>query len=85
MSERWVTIEKAEECTGLPASFFHERTGKTGIVWPEGRVWKWFEGRKLVDLSALYTFIDERPSQPSQRGRRKKDAACRSNQHAQPA
>lgn len=70
MTTRWITIEKAEEVTGLPASFFHERTGLSG-VWPEGTVWKWFEGRKLVDLAALYEFIDARPSIPSQRGRRR--------------
>lgn len=70
----WVTIEKAQERTGLPASFFHERTGASG-VWPEGRVWKWFEGRKLLDLDALYTLIDKAPSVASNRGRRRAEPA----------
>lgn len=67
---RWVTIEKAAELTGLAASFLHERTGASG-VWPEGRVWKWFDGRKLVDLQALYAVIDKAPSVASKRGRRR--------------
>ena len=67
---RWRTIGKAAETTGLPASYFHERTGASGC-WPEGPVWKWFDGRKLVDLDALYRLIDQRPSIASQRGRRK--------------
>lgn len=71
---RWVTVDKAEEETGLPASFFHERTGAAG-VWAEGKVWKWFEGRKLVDLDALYTLIDKAPSVASRRGRRRSDEA----------
>lgn len=66
---RWVTIEKAEELTGLPASFFHERTGAAG-VWPEGPIWKWFEGRKLIQYDALNELIDHTPSVPSNRGRR---------------
>ncbi len=45
---RWLTIEKAADSTGLPASYFHERTSPTSGVWAEGVVWKWFEGRKLV-------------------------------------
>jgi hypothetical protein len=84
MTARWVTIDKASEVTGLPAQFLHERTGTAG-VWPEGRVWKWFEGRKLIDLAALYTLIDERASVPTQRGRRTKVASCQSRPHAQPA
>lgn len=75
MTTRWTTIEKAAELTGLPASFFHERTGTSG-QWPEGKVWKWFEGRKLVDLLALYALIDQRPSMPSQRGRRRSADSC---------
>ena len=67
---RWITIEKAASETGFPASYFHERTGVSGC-WPEGPVWKWFDGRKLVDLEALYRLIDQRPSIASQRGRRK--------------
>ncbi len=66
---RWVTIEKAAELTGLSSSMLHERTGRAGH-WPEGRVWKWFEGRKLLDLEALYELIDGLPSTPSQRGRK---------------
>lgn len=69
ISSCWVTIDKAAEKTGLPASFFHERTGMTGH-WPEGKVWKWFEGRKLIDLEALYRLIDTLPSKPTKRGRK---------------
>lgn len=68
---RWLTIEKVAESTGLPASYFHERTAPTAGVWPEGVVWKWFDGRKLVDLEALYHLIDQAPSVASMRGRRK--------------
>ncbi|HTH09695.1 MAG TPA: hypothetical protein VMA55_09000 [Acidovorax sp.] len=76
MTTRWVTLERATELTGLPVTFFHERTGKAG-VWPEGQVWKWFEGRKLIDMQALDSFIDQRPSVPSQRGRRPRaEDAC---------
>ena len=67
---RWVTFERASDLTGLPVTYFHERTGSSG-KWPEGRLWKWFEGRKMIDSQALDEFIDERPSSPSQRGRRK--------------
>lgn len=65
---RWVTIDKAVELTGLPPSFLHERTGVSGH-WPEGQVWKWFEGRKLLDLQALYKLVDSTPSIASKRGR----------------
>jgi hypothetical protein len=68
---RWLTIEKAADSTGLPASYFHERTSPTSGVWAEGVVWKWFEGRKLVDLEALYNLIDQAPSVASMRGRRR--------------
>ncbi|MGO4608386.1 hypothetical protein AB4142_18815 [Variovorax sp. 2RAF20] len=68
---RWITLEKAEAETGLPKSFFHERTGASG-TWPENQVWKWFDGRKLIDLEALYTLIDKRPSIQSNRGRKAK-------------
>ncbi|VTU37173.1 hypothetical protein [Variovorax sp. PBL-E5] len=81
---RWVTIEKAAEETGLPASFFHERTGVSG-VWPEGKVWKWFDGRKLVDLEALYDFIDKRPSIQSNRGRKRAEPPCQNQPQHQPA
>lgn len=81
-SARWVTIGKAEEITGLPSSFFHERTGTSGI-WPEGPIWKWFEGRKLINIDALYGLIEHTPSVQSNRGRRK---TCPDNQqHAHPA
>lgn len=79
-SSRWVTIEKASDSTGLPASFFHERTGVSGH-WPEGKVWKWFEKRKLIDLEALNFLIDNNPSKPTKRGRR---PACQ-DQSALPA
>lgn len=69
----WVTVKKAEERTGLPGTFFDERTGASG-VWPEGVIWKWFEGRKLVDLNAFYDLVDRTPSVASNRGRRR-DAA----------
>lgn len=74
---QWMTIERAAELTGLPDSFLHERTGAVG-VWPEGTVWKWFEGRKLIDYHALHRLIDATPSVPSNRGRRRtpKDDAC---------
>lgn len=81
---RWVTIEKAAEETGLPGSFFHERTGVAG-VWPEGKVWKWFEGRKLVDLVALYDLIDKRPSIQSNRGRKRGTPQCQDQHSPQPA
>jgi hypothetical protein len=67
---RWVTIDKAEEITGLPSTFFHERTGAAG-VWPEGPVWKWFEGRKLIQMEALNGLIDRAPSVASNRGRKR--------------
>jgi hypothetical protein len=72
----WVTVKKAEERTGLPASFFDERTGASGI-WPEGKVWKWWEGRKLLNLEAVYDLIDAAPSVASNRGRRPKSATDR--------
>jgi hypothetical protein len=81
---RWVTIEKAAEVTGLPSTFFHERTGASG-VWPEGPVWKWFDGRKLVDLEALYHLIDKRPSIQSNRGRKRAEPACENKPVPQPA
>lgn len=84
MTTRWVTLEKASEITGLGVQFFHERTGTAGM-WPEGKVWKWFEGRKLVDLVALYSFIDERPSVASQRGRRRSATTCENKTPAPPA
>lgn len=79
---RWVTIEKAAVETGLPASFFHERTGASG-EWPEGKVWKWFDGRKLVELEALYDLIAKRPSIPSNRGRKSRQSECQ--EEPQPA
>lgn len=81
---RWVTVEKAAEETGLPSTFFHERTGASG-VWPEGKVWKWFDGRKLVDLIALYELIDKRPSIQSNRGRKRAEPQCQDQHHPQPA
>jgi len=81
---RWVTIEKASEETGLPASFFHERTGISGS-WPEGPVWKWFDGRKLVDIEALYDLIDRRPSIQSNRGRKRAESKCQDQHSPQPA
>lgn len=72
---RWVTLERASDLSGLPVSFLHERTGKAGI-WPEGQVWKWFEGRKMIDVDALDEFIDQKPSVASQRGRRAAGVAC---------
>lgn len=75
MSNRWMTVMKAGEETGLPCTFFDERTGVSG-EWPEGKVWKWFEGRKLIDLQELYTLIDKKPSVPSRRGRRKAKTEC---------
>lgn len=64
----WVTIEKSHDLTGLPESFFHERTGGSGF-WPESKVWKWFEGRKLIDVDALNLLIAKTPSVASKRGR----------------
>ena len=75
MSARWVTVKKIAEMTGLPVAFFDERTGRSGC-WPEGVVWKWFEGRKLIDSEALDTFIDNDMSPPSLRGRKKASEAC---------
>ena len=75
MSTRWVTIRKAAEPTGLPESFFDERTGRSGR-WPEGVVWKWFENRKMIDSQALDEFIDSNSSPPSARGRKKASEPC---------
>lgn len=75
---QWVTPTKAAELTGLPVTFFDERTNPSGL-WPEGIVWKWFEGRKLIDLQALNSLIDLTPSVASNRGKRRvpaNDAAC---------
>lgn len=72
-ASRWVTINKASELTGLPVTFFNDRTGRSG-VWPEGRVWKWFEGRKMIDSNALDEFIDKASCAPSTRGRKKAEA-----------
>lgn len=82
--KRWITIEKAQEETGLPASFFHERTGISG-TWPENKVWKWFDGRKLIDLEALYDLIDRRPSIQSNRGRKRAEPKCQDHHSPQPA
>lgn len=85
MINNWVTIEKAQELTGLPASFLHERTGLSG-TWPECKVWKWFEGRKLIDMEALNALIAKTPSVPSNRGRRKAaNDQCHEPQASQPA
>ena len=73
MTTRWITLKKAEELTGLPATFFDERTGASG-VWPEGKLWKWHDGRKLVDLEAFYAHVDVTPSVASNRGRRRDSA-----------
>lgn len=67
-SLRWMTPAKAEELTGLPATWFEERTGPSG-KWPEGKAWKWHDGRKLIDLDAFYDMVDAAPSVPSMRGR----------------
>lgn len=86
-AREWVTVKKAEERTGLPATFFDERTGASG-VWPEGEVWKWFEGRKLIDLEAFYALVDETPSVASHRGRRRLPASndqCPEHQEARRA
>ena len=74
-----MTIEKAQDFTGLSSSFLHECTGSSGL-WPEGVVWKWFQGRKLIDLEALYEHIDQAPSVASNRGRRRD---LRVSHHAQ--
>ncbi len=75
MTARWVTLKKAAEQTGLPVTFFDERTGKSGR-WPEKVVWKWFEGRKMIDSAALDEFIDCDSSPPSTRGRKKAEQPC---------
>lgn len=79
----WVTMKKAEDITGLPASFFDERTSPTGH-WPENRVWKWWEGRKLLDMDQVNLMIDKATSTPSQRGRHR-STACNDNQVGRPA
>lgn len=70
MIARWMTVEHAGEWTGLTEDFFlsHMRDG----LWIEGEVWKWVQGRKLIDLQAFYTWADTQPSIPSRRGRKKK-------------
>jgi len=80
----WVTVKKAEERTGLPSSFFDERTSPAG-VWPEGKVWKWFEGRKLVNLAAVFDLIETTPSIPSNRGRRPANDPCHAPSRTLPA
>ncbi len=75
MTTRWVTLQKAADLTGLPITFFDKRTGRGGC-WPEGRVWKWFEGRKMIDSNALDEFIDHSDSPPTTRGRKKASEAC---------
>ena len=72
---RWITVNKASELTGLPVTFFNERTGRSG-TWPEGKIWKWFEGRKLIDSSALDVYIDNNASPPTTRGRKKASEIC---------
>ncbi|MBV7418474.1 hypothetical protein KW830_08390 [Comamonas sp. CMM03] len=67
---RWITLKKASELSGLATSFYDERTGRSGH-WPEGVVWKWFEGRKMIDVDAMDSFIDNDTSAPSKRGRKK--------------
>lgn len=72
---RWVTVNKASDLTGLPTTFFDERTGASGH-WPENKVWKWFEGRKLIDIDALDSYIDQKISPPSSRGRKRAKEPC---------
>jgi len=68
---RWMTIARASDLTGLPRKFFYERTSaRCGGIWPENEVC-WIDGRKLVDLVAVYAVIDRRVSGPaSLRGHR---------------
>lgn len=69
---RWVTLQKAADIKGLPVTFYDERTGRSA-TWPEGTVWKWFEGRKMIDLEALDHYIDQKPGIPSTRGRKARE------------
>lgn len=75
MSARWITVQKVSDLTGLPTTFFDERTGASA-TWPEGTVWKWFEGRKMIDSQALDAFIDKAICPPSTRGRKKRTQPC---------
>ena len=72
-SLRWMTIRKASEVTGLSISFLYERTSASHPVSLSPRrrsgFWKWFGGRKLVDLAALYAEIEASPNVRSMRGR----------------
>lgn len=71
----WVTIEKAVELRGLPYQYLQERTGPAGH-WTEGEVWKWIDGRKVIDLDALDALYDKAQSTPTNRGRRPANDAC---------
>lgn len=73
-SVRWVTVALASDLTGFTEEFFQEHS--RGGLWVEGKVWKWVQGRKLFDLQALYVWIDQQPSIPSKRGRKRKGKAC---------
>jgi hypothetical protein len=66
--QHWVTVNRAAEVTGLPSSFMHERTSRSARVWPEGVVWKWFDGRKLIELNAFMDLVHRTRSAPTNRG-----------------
>lgn len=80
---RWVTFERAEQQTGLGMAFFHAHT--TDGTWAEGPIWKWVLGRKMIDLEALYAWIDQQPSIASNRGRRKDPSRCHPERQPEPA
>lgn len=68
MGDRWMTLRLAAERTGFGVPFFtaHTNDGR----WAEGVVWKWGLGRKVIDLQALYRWIDKQASAPTACGRR---------------
>jgi len=73
LNEGWVTIRKASEMTGLSKSFLYERTGaRSALLCAESAtpiLSKWYFGRKLVNLGALFEDIESCPEAQSRRGR----------------
>jgi hypothetical protein len=76
LESTWITTQRAAEITGLPVTWFDERTSPSSALWAEGPVWKWYEGRKLIKLGALTAEIDKAPSCASKRGQRRTRREC---------
>ena len=71
---RWMTLDRASEATGFGVKFFMEHCSDG--TWPEYKIWRWVLGRKVIDLDALYAWIDQQPSIPTRRGRKRKEESC---------